>query len=478
MNYKMIRYIIGWLIVFESVFMLFPALVALVCGEKSFFPFLISIGLGLLGGGLLVVKKPKRTTMYAREGFVTVSVSWLVLSVFGAIPFLLTGSIPSVIDALFESVSGFTTTGATILSDVECLEKSVLLWRSFTHWIGGMGVLVFIMAVIPLSGGSNIHLMRAESTGPSVSKLVPKMKQTALLLYGMYITLTVIEMVLLILWKMPVFDAVNTAFSTAGTGGFGIKNDSITSYSPGIQNIVTIFMILFGVNFSVYYMIICKKFWDVFKSTELKAYLGILFAAILAITINIKDMYGDFFVALRHAAFQVASIMSSTGFSTADYNVWHGFSKTVLVTVMMIGACAGSTGGGIKVFRITVLLKTLKKELETSVHSRSVKKIKIDGRILNHEVVRAVNVFMVAYIVLFFCSMLIISMENYDFTTNFTAIAAMINNTGPGLEAVGPTQNFGKFHVLTKCVCILDMLAGRLELFPVLILFTPSTWKK
>ncbi len=478
MNYKMIRYIIGWLIVFESVFMLFPALVALVCGEKSFFPFLISIGLGLLGGGLLVVKKPKRTTMYAREGFVTVSVSWLVLSVFGAIPFLLTGSIPSVIDALFESVSGFTTTGATILSDVECLEKSVLLWRSFTHWIGGMGVLVFIMAVLPLSGGSNIHLMRAESTGPSVSKLVPKMKQTALLLYGMYITLTVIEMVLLILWKMPVFDAVNTAFSTAGTGGFGIKNDSITSYSPGIQNIVTIFMILFGVNFSVYYMMICKKFWDVFKSTELKAYLGILFAAILAITINIKDMYGDFFVALRHAAFQVASIMSSTGFSTADYNVWHGFSKTVLVTVMMIGACAGSTGGGIKVFRITVLLKTLKKELETSVHSRSVKKIKIDGRILNHEVVRAVNVFMVAYIVLFFCSMLIISMENYDFTTNFTAIAAMINNTGPGLEAVGPTQNFGKFNILTKCVCILDMLAGRLELFPVLILFTPSTWKK
>lgn len=478
MNYKMIRYIIGWLIVFESVFMLFPALVALVCGENSFFSFLISIGLGLLGGGLLVVKKPKRTTMYAREGFVTVSVSWLVLSVFGAIPFLLTGSIPSVIDALFESVSGFTTTGATILSDVECLEKSVLLWRSFTHWIGGMGVLVFIMAVLPLSGGSNIHLMRAESTGPSVSKLVPKMKQTALLLYGMYITLTVIEMVLLILWKMPVFDAVNTAFSTAGTGGFGIKNDSITSYSPGIQNIVTIFMILFGVNFSVYYMIICKKFWDVFKSTELKAYLGILFAAILAITFNIKDMYGEFFVALRHAAFQVASIMSSTGFSTADYNVWHGFSKTVLVTVMMIGACAGSTGGGIKVFRITVLLKTLKKELETSVHSRSVKKIKIDGRILNHEVVRAVNVFMVAYIVLFFCSMLIISMENYDFTTNFTAIAAMINNTGPGLEAVGPTQNFGKFNILTKCVCILDMLAGRLELFPVLILFTPSTWKK
>lgn len=478
MNYKMIRYIIGWLIVFESVFMLIPTLVALVYQERAVFSFLISIGLGMLVGALLVVKKPKNTTMYAREGFVTVSISWLVLSIFGAIPFWLTGSIPSVINALFESVSGFTTTGATILSDVECLEKSVLLWRSFTHWIGGMGVLVFIMAVIPLSGGSNIYLMKAESTGPSVSKLVPKMKQTALLLYGMYMALTLIEMLLLVIWKMPVFDAVNTAFSTAGTGGFGIKNDSITSYSPGVQNIVTIFMILFGVNFSVYYMMLCKKFLDVFKSTELKAYLGILFGAILAITLNIKDLYGNFFVALRYAAFQVASVMSSTGFSTADYNVWHGFSKTVLVTVMMIGACAGSTGGGIKVFRIVVLLKTLKKELETSVRSRSVKKIKIDGRILNHEVVRAVNVFMVAYIVLFFVSMLIISVENYDFTTNFTAVAAMINNTGPGLEAVGPTQNFGKFHVLTKCVCILDMLAGRLELFPVLILFTPSTWRK
>lgn len=478
MNYKMIRYIIGWLIVFESVFMLIPTLVALIYQERAVFSFLISIGLGMLVGALLVVKKPKNTTMYAREGFVTVSISWLVLSIFGAIPFWLTGSIPSVINALFESVSGFTTTGATILSDVECLEKSVLLWRSFTHWIGGMGVLVFIMAVIPLSGGSNIYLMKAESTGPSVSKLVPKMKQTALLLYGMYMALTLIEMLLLVIWKMPVFDAVNTAFSTAGTGGFGIKNDSITSYSPGVQNIVTIFMILFGVNFSVYYMMLCKKFLDVFKSTELKAYLGILFGAILAITLNIKDLYGNFFVALRYAAFQVASVMSSTGFSTADYNVWHGFSKTVLVTVMMIGACAGSTGGGIKVFRIVVLLKTLKKELETSVRSRSVKKIKIDGRILNHEVVRAVNVFMVAYIVLFFVSMLIISVENYDFTTNFTAVAAMINNTGPGLEAVGPTQNFGKFHVLTKCVCILDMLAGRLELFPVLILFTPSTWRK
>ena len=478
MNYKMIRYIIGWLIVFESVFMLIPTLVALIYQERAVFSFLISIGLGMLVGALLVVKKPKNTTMYAREGFVTVSISWLVLSIFGAIPFWLTGSIPSVINALFESVSGFTTTGATILSDVECLEKSVLLWRSFTHWIGGMGVLVFIMAVIPLSGGSNIYLMKAESTGPSVSKLVPKMKQTALLLYGIYMALTLIEMLLLVIWKMPVFDAVNTAFSTAGTGGFGIKNDSITSYSPGVQNIVTIFMILFGVNFSVYYMMLCKKFLDVFKSTELKAYLGILFGAILAITLNIKDLYGNFFVALRYAAFQVASVMSSTGFSTADYNVWHGFSKTVLVTVMMIGACAGSTGGGIKVFRIVVLLKTLKKELETSVRSRSVKKIKIDGRILNHEVVRAVNVFMVAYIVLFFVSMLIISVENYDFTTNFTAVAAMINNTGPGLEAVGPTQNFGKFHVLTKCVCILDMLAGRLELFPVLILFTPSTWRK
>lgn len=478
MNYKMITYIVGWLIVFEALFMALPAIVGCIYGEKAVLSFLISMGIGLVLGGLLIFRKPKDRTMYAREGFVTVSISWIVLSIFGALPFILSGSILNPVDALFESVSGFTTTGATILSNVEVLEKSILFWRSFTHWIGGMGVLVFIMAVIPLSGGNNIYLMRAESTGPSVSKLVPKMKNTALILYGMYLGLTVLQTIVLLLCGMPLFDAVNTAFSTAGTGGFGIKNDSLASYSYNIQNVVTLFMILFGINFNMYYLILCKKILDVFKTTELKVYLAILGGATLLITFNIMDMYESVDVALGQAAFQVASLMTSTGFCTADFNLWHGFSKTILVTVMMIGACAGSTGGGIKVSRIIILAKTLVKELQTSVSSRSVKKVKINGRAIDHEVIRAVNVFMVAYIIIYFVSMLLISVENYDFTTNFTAVAAMINNTGPGLEAAGPVENYGKFSVLTKLVCMFDMLAGRLELFPVLILFTPSTWKK
>lgn len=478
MNYKLITYIVGWMMVFEALFMAIPAIVACIYREDAFFSFMISMGLGLILGGALVFRKPKDRTMYAREGFVTVSVSWIVLSIFGAIPFVISGSIPNVVDALFESVSGFTTTGSTILSDIEVLEKSMLFWRSFTHWIGGMGVLVFIMAVIPLSGGNNIYLMRAESTGPSVSKLVPKMKNTALILYAMYFGMTVVQTIILIACGMPLFDAVNISFSTAGTGGFAIKNDSLAGYSYTIQNVVTVFMILFGVNFNMYYLILCRKILDVIKTTELKVYLAILSVATLAITCNIIDMYDSVGVAVGQAAFQVASLMSSTGFCTTDFNLWHGFSKTILVTVMMIGACAGSTGGGIKVSRVIILGKTLIKELQTSVSSRSVKKIKINGRSIDHEVIRAVNVFMVAYIIIFFVSMLIISVENYDFTTNFTAVAAMISNAGPGLEAAGPVENYGKFSILTKFVCMFDMLVGRLELFPVLILFAPSTWRK
>lgn len=478
MNYKLITYIVGWMMVFEALFMAIPAIVACIYREDAFFSFMISMGLGLILGGALVFRKPKDRTMYAREGFVTVSVSWIVLSIFGAIPFVISGSIPNVVDALFESVSGFTTTGSTILSDIEALEKSMLFWRSFTHWIGGMGVLVFIMAVIPLSGGNNIYLMRAESTGPSVSKLVPKMKKTALILYAMYFGMTVVQTIILIGCGMPLFDAVNISFSTAGTGGFAIKNDSLAGYSYTIQNVVTVFMILFGVNFNMYYLILCRKILDVIKTTELKVYLAILSVATLVITCNIIDMYDSVGVAVGQAAFQVASLMSSTGFCTTDFNLWHGFSKTILVTVMMIGACAGSTGGGIKVSRVIILGKTLIKELQTSVSSRRVKKIKINGRSIDHEVIRAVNVFMVAYIIIFFVSMLIISVENYDFTTNFTAVAAMISNAGPGLEAAGPVENYGKFSILTKFVCMFDMLVGRLELFPVLILFAPSTWRK
>lgn len=478
MNYKLMRYVIGWLIIFESVFMCLPALVAVIYSEDAFFSFMLSIGLGMFFGALMVIKKPENKEMYAKEGFVIVSVSWIVLSVFGALPFVLSGSIPNVVNALFESVSGFTTTGATILGEIESLEKSVLFWRSFTHWIGGMGVLVFIMAVLPLAGGNNIYLLKAESTGPSISKLVPKMKTTALILYGMYFGMTVIEILVLLVVGTPLFDAVNIAFSTAGTGGFAVKNDSLAGYSVVVQNIVTVFMILFGVNFNIYYMILCKKVINAVKATEWKIYFGILFAATLLITLDLNGMYGGFKETMQQAAFQVASIMSSTGFATTDFNLWPEFSKSVLVLVMMIGACAGSTGGGIKVVRIIILVKTLIKELNTSVHPRNIKKIKLNGRFIEHEVIRSVNVFMVAYIAIYAISVLVVSLDNFDFTTNFTAVAAMINNTGPGLGAAGPVENFAKFSVVSKLVFIFNMLAGRLEIFPLLILFAPSTWRK
>lgn len=478
MNYKLMRYVIGWLIVFESVFMCLPALVAVIYREDAFFSFMLSIGTGMLFGAALVWKKPQNKQMYAKEGFVIVSISWIILSIFGAMPFLLSGTITNVADALFESVSGFTTTGATILNDIESVQKSVLFWRSFTHWIGGMGVLVFIMAVIPLAGGNNIYLMKAESTGPSISKLVPKMKTTALILYGMYFAMTILETVVLLIAGTNLYDAVNIAFSTAGTGGFAVKNDSLAGYSVTVQNIVTVSMILFGVNFNIYYLILCKKIVNAVKNSELRVYIGIWITAAILVAINLHGRFGSFKDDLQQSAFQVASVMTSTGFMTADYDLWPEFSKVILVLVMMIGACAGSTGGGIKVMRVMILIKTLIKELDTSVHSRTVKKIKLDGRFIEHEVIRSVNVFMVAYIVLHIVSMLILSLDNLDFTSNFTAVAAMINNTGPGLAATGPTENFSGFSVLSKFVCIFDMLAGRLELFPLLVLFAPSTWRK
>ena len=478
MNYKLMRYVIGWLIIFESVFMFFSGMVAVIYRERALHAFLVSMLFGLVIGGLFIMKKPKDKSMYAKDGFVIVSVSWLVLSLYGAVPFVLSHNIPDVLNAVFESVSGFTTTGATILGEIESLEKSILFWRSFTHWIGGMGVLVFIMAILPLAGGSNIYLMKAESTGPDVSKLVPRMRNTAVILYSMYFGLTIVEMVLLLLAGMSPYEAVTTAFSTAGTGGFAVKNNSLAGYSPAIQNIVTIFMILFGVNFNVYYLLLCRKVKAALYNTELKVYIAILAISSIVVAINISHIYGSFGIALQQSAFQIASMMSSTGFATTDFNLWPEFSKMVLVLVMMIGACAGSTGGGIKVSRIVILAKSLKKELEVNVHPRNIKKIKLNGRLIEHEVIRSVNTFMVAYIAIYAISVLIISLDNFDFTTSFTAVSAMINNTGPGLAAVGPAENFAKFSILSKCVCIFDMLAGRLELFPLLILLSPTTWKK
>lgn len=477
MNFRMISYILGWILVFESIFMILPSAAALIYGEPALFSFLITAGICLVCGIPLIVKKPANKRLYSREGCVIVSLSWIVLSIFGSLPFLLSGEIPSFIDAVFETVSGFTTTGASILSDVERLPKSLLLWRSFTHWVGGMGVLVFIMAFLSLSGGQNMHIMKAESPGPSVSKLVPKVRTTALLLYSIYFVLTLAEFLLLLCGKMTVFEALNTAFATAGTGGFGIYNTSMGSFSPYIQIIVTIFMILFSINFNSYFFLISRKFREAFN-TEFRVFFVIVAAAILMITLNILDFYPSFNAALLDSSFTVASLISTTGFSTADFNLWPELSRTVLVTVMFIGACAGSTGGGIKVSRIVILFKSMAKELQTMVHPKQVKKIKMNSHPIEHEVVRSVNVYMVAYLLVFVISLAVVSFDNHDMTTNFTAVTAAINNIGPGLELVGPTSNFGFFSPLSKLVLIFDMLAGRLELFPMLLLFTPATWKK
>ncbi|MGN0325638.1 MAG: TrkH family potassium uptake protein [Lachnospiraceae bacterium] len=477
MNASMIRYILGYVLKIEAALMLLPCLVALIYREQEGWYYLAVAAGGLLLGVLATWKKPVNSVFYLKEGCVSTALSWIILSLLGCLPFCLTGEIPDFTDALFETISGFTTTGASILSDVEALSHTSLFWRSFTHWIGGMGVLVFLLAIIPMSGGSNINLMRAESPGPSVGKLVPKMRYTAQILYLIYFGMTILEMVLLIIGKMPVFDAVTTSFGTAGTGGFGIKNDSITGYSSYVQWVVTIFMILFGVNFNAYYLLLFGKIKKAFAMEEVRYYflviLGaivIIFTSLLRAGINVAD-------SLRHAAFQVASIITTTGFSTADFDLWSQTCKTVLVLLMFVGACAGSTGGGIKVSRFIVLFKTVGKELNSYIHPKSIKKIKMEGKPVEHEVVRAINVYFITFMIIFSLSVFLISFEGNDLLTNFTAVTATINNIGPGLELVGPTKNFGFFSAFSKYVLMFDMLAGRLELFPLLILFHPAVWK-
>ena len=478
MNYKMIFYILGWVLNIEAAAMVLPLVCSVIYSDSGLLAFTISMLICLAIGVPLTVKSPANKTMFAKEGFITVALSWVTLSIFGSFPFVISGAIPSFIDALFETVSGFSTTGASILSDVEALPKSLLFWRSFTHWLGGMGVLVFLVSILPLSGGHNLHLIRAESTGPSVSKLVPKVKTTAGILYTIYLCMTVIEMIFLLCGGMTFFEAVTTSFGTAGTGGFGIKNDSMASYSPYIQIVVTVFMILFGINFSLYYLILCGKVKSVLKSHELRAYLGIILFAIVLICFNCRHLFSSVGELVRHSAFQVGSIITTTGFMSHDFDTWPEFSKAVLVFLMFIGACAGSTGGGIKVSRILILLKSIVKEIKTSVQPRSVHKITIDGRMVEHETIRSVNVFMVSYFVILMTSVLLISIDNFDFTTNVTAVISAINNIGPGLGGVGPTQNFSDYSAFSKTILSLNMLIGRLEIFPILMLFSPLSWKK
>ena len=477
MNYSIIRYVLGTVLKFESLFLCLPMMVALIYREDCALDFFIVMIICLLTGVALSFRKPKSYVFYALEGFICVSLSWIMLSLFGALPFWMSGEIPSFIDSLFEAISGFTTTGASILSDVEALSHGCLFWRSFTHWIGGMGVLVFVLAVFPLRGGQAMFLMKAESPGPSVEKLVPRVKTTAFILYAVYTVMTVAEIVLLAVTGMPFFDAVTLSLGTAGTGGFGVLNDSVGSYAPHLQVIITVFMILFGVNFNAYYLFLRKKPLTAL-SEEVRAYLGIILVTSLAIAWNIRHIFPNPLEALRHASFQVASVMTTTGYSTTDFNNWPAFSTAILVILMYIGACAGSTGGGIKVSRILILIKSVVQELFLVKHPHGVGAVKLDRRIVDKDIVRAVHTFLASYVVINMISLLLISLDNFDFTTNFTAVAATLNNIGPGLSLVGPASNFGLFSDFSKLVLMFDMLTGRLELMPMLVLFAPMTWRR
>ena len=478
MNKSIIRYILSRVLQFEAVFLLLPVIVSLIYKEKDGICFLIvslcALALGTLGSRFL----PKSKVFYAREGFVTVSLSWILISLVGAIPFVITGAIPSYVDAVFETVSGFTTTGASILTDVEAMSYTCMFWRCFTNWIGGMGVLVFIMAVVPLSGSHNMHLMKAESPGPDVGKLVPKVKDTAKILYGMYMGLTGVLIISLLIAKVPLFDAFVLSFSTMGTGGFGRWNASLGAYSTAVQTIVIIFMILCGVNFNAYFLIIKGKIKDFFKIEEIRTYLLILLAGAVIITLLVRGNYSSYGEAFHHASFQIASIMSTTGFSTADFDLWPTLAKTILVCTMVIGGCAGATAGGIKVSRLLLLFRTIGRELSHLTHPRSVRKIRMDSQPVLEETIKGVQSFFIAYAILVILSTIIVSIDNFDFQTSFTSVISMAGNIGPGLGMVGPTGNYSQFSDCSKIVLIFDMLAGRLEIFPMLVLFYAGTWRK
>jgi len=477
MNRSIILNILGWILTVEAALMILPCIVAAIYNEKSGYYFLLVMGICFVVGMPLLFYKPKSKLFFSKEGFVSVALGWIILSIMGALPFYISGEIPSFIDALFETISGFTTTGSSILTDVESLSKCMIFWRSFTHWIGGMGILVFILAIMPMTGGEGMHILRAESPGPSISKLTPRLKTTALTLYLIYLGMTVLQVILLLIGRMPLFDALTITLGTAGTGGFAIKNSNMADYSTYNQFIVGLFMFLFGVNFNIYYLMLFRKFKIAFKSEELRTYCLIVLSSIILIAFNLGGLK-NFFGYLHEAAFQVSSIITTTGYATVDFNYWPTFSKSILVIIMFIGACAGSTCGSMKVSRIIILFKALGKELSFLKHKRSVKILKFDGSKIDHEVMRSTNVFFVTYIFIFAISVLLVSLDNLDFTSTFTAVAATLNNIGPGLDLVGPMGNFSSFSDLSKLVMMFDMLAGRLEIFPMLLLFTPSTWRK
>lgn len=478
MNYSILVYILGWVLNIEAFAMLLPCVVALIYGETvPLFSFLGTAVVSLIVGLIMCRRKPKNTKFYAKEGFAVVALSWIVISIIGAIPFVLSGDIPSYITALFETVSGFTTTGSSNLTDVEVLSRAALFWRSETHWIGGMGVLVFLLTIVPMVGGHSIQLMRAESPGPTVDKLRPKIRQTAIILYIMYLVMTVVECILLLFGGMPLFDAICLSFGTAGTGGFAVTNAGVGGYNNVyFEMVIAVFMVLFGINFGIYYMLLTKRFKEALKNEEMRTYLVIVVLAIAVISFNIYNIYGSVGETLRRAFFTVAAIISSTGYGTADFNLWPEFSKILLVLLMFCGACAGSTGGGMKVSRVMILVKSAFTEIAHTIHPKSITTVKLDGKKVNGETVKNVRAYFILEMMIIAVSMIIISFDNFDFEVTTTSVITCMHNIGPGLGAIGPVGNFADFSVLSKLVLIFDMLAGRLEIMPLLVFFSAGIW--
>ena len=480
MNFKMMGRFTAQILSIEGIFMIPALIIGLCCGETmAVTDFLWSLLVILISVMILtLVCRGAPSAFYAKEGFVCVGISWIVLSLVGCLPFYISREIPSYVDAFFEIVSGFTTTGASIVPSVEDLSKSILYWRSFSHWVGGMGVLVFLLAFTGGKGqGFTMHLLRAESPGPAVGKLVPKMRTTAAILYIIYIVMTVLNVVFLLLGDMPLFDSVCTALGTAGTGGFGIKNDSMASYSPYLQNVTTVFMILFGVNFSCYYLLLIKQWKNVIRDEEVRLYFGIILGSILLIAWNTFGMYDTVEETVRHAAFQVGSIITTTGYATVDFDLWPSFSKTILLCLMVVGACAGSTGGGLKVARLLLLLKGVRRNIRRMLNSRRVEVVRNNGSVVSEQILDNTNAYLAAYVVIIFLIFLVISLDGFSVATNFSAVLCTFNNIGPGLEAVGPTCNFSAYSPLSKLVLCWSMLAGRLEIFPMLLILSRNTWR-
>lgn len=478
MNYRMISRVLGLILLFLAALMLLPAAAGLYYGENVL-NFMITIAVTAAIGFLLSRSKPRTTALFARDGFVIVGLGWILLSLLGALPFVLSGSIPNYIDAVFETVSGFSTTGATILEDIEGLPKGDSFWRMFTHWIGGMGVLVFIMAVMPMSGEHSMHIMRAEVPGPTVGKLVPRTKKTASILYLIYISMTALETVLLLCGGMGFYDALLHSFATAGTGGFSTKAASIAAFdSVYIEMVIATFMLLFGINFNLYFLLLIGRVRDFFKNEELHWFFSIIVLSVLAITIGTDKMYGGFATALRHAYFNVTSIISTTGFGTVDFEQWPEYCKWILILLMFSGACAGSTGGGMKISRIMVLVKAMTAEVKQMVRPRSISRVQLEGKRVDTSTVKAISIFFALYIFLLLLCSFLISFDGNDFTTNFTASLSCLSNIGPGLSKVGPTGNFNVFSYPSKIILSFAMLLGRLEIYPVLVLFSRHTWKR